>query len=769
MFEFLFKYPLAAFRQGELVLLGAWPRWLLVLFVLLAAVGLAVLLILRTRSAPRQDANGNAAVGGAAGTHAHATIRLSLIWLLEAATLAVLLTLLWQPALVVTELEPRQNIIAVLVDDSRSMSQKDGGSSREEQAVQALRSGVLTRLERRFQTRLYTFDSTLKRIPDLDQIGPATAPATHIGASLKQLVTQMEGLPLGAVVLLSDGGDNTGGVDRDAINALRSHRVPVHTVGFGAEQVPKDIEVEDVVVPARALAGSRLSATVKFQQRGYAGGRSLVEVGDGTQVLSSRPITLAADGQVQSESLMFNIGAAGAKALNFSVRSVAEEDNRTNNTLARLVNVEPQPRRILYFEGEPRWEYKFIRRAAEDDSMIQLVSMLRTTENKIYRQGVQGAEELAAGFPTRAQDLFEYDALIIGSVDAGYFNPTQQQLIRDFVDRRGGGLLLLGGRQSLADGVWGGSQVAPALPVILPETRDTFHRDPATVSLTPAGMDSVITRLVDDSAGNVERWKTLPYLMDYQDPGKPKPGATVLAEMHEGKRAMPLLVTENYGRGRTAVLATGGTWRWQMSLPLGDNTHDLFWQQLLRWLVSGTRGRVMASVPKVTLLDDGHVEVIAEVRDKEYHPAADARVTARVIGPGGFAASLDLTPVPSSPGHFQADWEAPARGLYVADLTAQRGAETIGSDAVTFERLDGVAESFHTGQNRALLQELATSTGGRYLKPAQLAGLAADIPYSQAGVSVRQTKELWNMPAVFLLILALRAGEWVMRRKWGLV
>jgi uncharacterized membrane protein len=512
-----------------------------------------------------------------------------------------------------------------------------------------------------------------------------------------------------------------------------------------------------------------LSATVKFQQRGYAGRRATLAVRDGPQLLSSREITLAADGQVQTENVLFNIGRAGAKALQFMVQPLQGESNRANNTLARLVNVDPRPRRILYFEGEPRWEYKFIRRAAEDDAMIQLVSMLRTTENKIYRQGVQTATELAGGFPSRPEDLFEYDGLIIGSVDAGYFTPTQQQLIRDFVDRRGGGVLFLGGRQSLADGVWEGSQVAPVLPVILPETRDTFHRDPATVSLTPAGLDSVITRLVDDSARNAERWKKLPYLMDYQDAGRPKPGATVLAQMRGGQRDMPLLITENYGRGRTAVLATGGTWRWQMSLPLGDKSHDLFWQQLLRWLVSGTRGRVTASVPKVTLLDEGQLELTADVRDKDYHPAADARVTARVIGPSGSAAALELTPVPSVPGRFRAEWTASVPGLYVAEVSAQRGAEDIGSDALTFQRLDGIAESFHTARNVALLQELAASTGGRYVDPADLASLARDVPYSRAGVSVRHTKELWNMPAAFLLILALRAGEWMLRRKWGLV
>jgi uncharacterized membrane protein len=753
MFEFLFKYPLAAFHKGELVLLGAWPHWLLAVLILLTAVVVALLL------GTRRSQNAPVLRGW----------RLGVIWLLESLTAAVLLTLLWQPALVVTELQPRQNIVAVLVDDSASMSRSEGGSTRAAQAIGALQSGVLEKLRQSFQTRLYRFDTGLTRIFQPSQIGQPVAPATHIGASLEQLLTQSEGLPLGAVILLSDGGDNSGGVDPGVVEALRNHRIPVYTVGFGAEQSARDVEIEDVVVASRALAGSRLSATVKFQQHGFAGARSTLTVRDGTQVLTSQDVVLAPGGQVQTANLLFNVGPAGARTLRFAVEPVAGEANSANNALNRLVSVEQEPRRILYFEGEPRWEYKFIRRAAEDDRMIQLVSMLRTTENKIYRQGVSSPQELADGFPTRAQDLFDYQALIIGSVDAGYFTPTQQQLIRDFVDRRGGGLLLLGGRQSLADGVWGGSEVAPALPVILPDGKDTFHRDPATVSLTPAGVDSVITRLVDDSTTNIDRWRKLPYLMDYQDPGRPKPGATVLAQMRADNRDMPLLVTENYGRGRTAVLATGGTWRWQMSLPLGDRSHDLFWQQLLRWLVSGTQGRVTASVPKVTLLDDSHTEIAAEVRDKDYHLAADARVTARVIGPGGLAAALELSPVPNSPGHFQAAWSAPTPGLYVAELTARRGAEEMGSDVVTFQRQDGVAENFHTEQNRALLETLATSTGGRYLRPSQLASLPGEIPYSQAGITVQQIKELWNTPIAFLLILALRAGEWLLRRKWGVV
>lgn len=757
MFQFLFKYPYAAFEHGELLLLGTAPRWLLALLIVLSAAGIAVLLW--ARRARWAD--------GMRGW------RLGVLWVLEAGTVALLWVLLWRPVLAVTELKPRQNIVAVLLDDSRSMGLAESGATREQQAVQALQGGVLLDLQRKFQTRLYRLDTGVKRVADPAELGAAVAPATHIGSSLEQLVTETADLPLGAIVLLSDGGDNAGGIDRGVIESLRNRRIPVYTVGFGAQSVDRDVEVEDVVVASRTLAGSRLSATVKFQQRGFSGRSSALTVRDGTKLLASNPITFGADGQPQTESVLFNVGAAGARTLQFGIEPLAGEVNRANNTLSRLVYAEPEPQRLLYFEGEPRWEYKFIRRAADDDPMIQVVSMLRTTENKIYRQGISNPQELAEGFPTRAADLFAYQALIIGSVDAGYFTPAQQQLIRDFVDRRGGGLLLLGGRQSLADGIWGGSEIADLLPVILPDSHETFHRDPATVSLTSAGEDSVITRLLDDRQANVDKWHKLPYLMDYQDPGRPKPGAVVLAQMHVptdlGEHTMPMLVTESYGRGRTAVLATGGTWRWQMSLPLGDKSHDLFWQQLLRWLVTDTRGRVMASVRNLTLFDEGHAQISAEVRDKDYRSAADVHVTAHLIGPAGVSAMVELDPVTNTPGRFQADWTAPTPGLYVAELTAQRGKEEIGTDVATFQRLDGVAESFHTEQNRSLLESLATSTGGRYLQPGDLRELAQEIPYSAAGVTLRQTNDLWNMPIVFLFLLVARCGEWLLRRKWGVV
>jgi hypothetical protein len=766
MFQFLFKYPNSVFTKGHFVLLGGWPGWVLVLLIVGCGAALALLIRARLRES----------VPGLR------TWRAGVLWLMEWLLVAMVLLLLWQPAVTVAELTSQQNIIAILIDDSRSMaiadSGSDGASTREATAIKAMQNGVLAGLQKRFQTRIYRLDSKVARVSTLDEVKPGAA-ATHIGDGLKEFAAETADLPIGAVVLLSDGAENAGGVggsadiDMDMIRGLRNRRVPVHTVGFGKEAFARDVEMDDVSVAASAIANSRMVATVNFHQRGYAGSKAVLLVRDGDKALASREIALSADGVVQSETIFFDAGTAGAKNLQFSLSPLAGEENVLNNAIQRPVSVSDAKRRILYVEGEPRWEYKFIRRAEDDDHSVQVASMLRTTENKIYRQGISDPKELADGFPVRPEDLFGYQGIIIGSVEAGYFTPSQQELLREFVDRRGGGLLFLGGRFSLADGGWGASGLTDLIPTFLPSGRHTFDRDPATVELSAAGADSPITRLVDDPAKNVDRWRKLTYLMDFQDAGTPKPGATVLIRMNAGRRSLPLLVTQSYGHGRTAVMATSGTWRWQMSQPLGDMAHDLFWQQLLRWLIADSPGQVVASTATRTLMDDGRIEVAATVRDKQFMPAADARVTAHFIGPDGISAMVDMLPVQDTPGTFRVDWTAEKAGSYLTEVTAQQGeqggAEELGRDVLTFQRTDGVAENFHREQNRELLERLASQTGGQYWRQQDLAKLPSEISYSEAGISVRDTKELWNMPVVFLVLVALLAGEWLLRRRWGIV
>src|SRR5271156_544337 len=285
MFEFLFKYPRSVYAHGQFALLGAWPKWLLVLLIVAAAAALAWLIRSRLAQAAPVIRSWRAWV----------------IWGLQTLLAAVILVLLWQPAITVAELKPQQNIIAVLVDDSRSMAISEDGFTREAQAVKALQSGVLASLDRSFQTRLYRVDDVPARVDRLEDLKP-NAPSTRIGDSLKQLSEETSDLPIGAVVLLSDGDDNSGGISADAINALRARHIPVHTVGFGRERAGHDVELDDVVVAPRALADSRLAAKITLRQRGYAGAKINLTVRDistgQVKALAARTVTLGPDGNL---------------------------------------------------------------------------------------------------------------------------------------------------------------------------------------------------------------------------------------------------------------------------------------------------------------------------------------------------------------------------------------------------------------------------------------------------------------------------------------
>ena len=753
MFEFLFKYSPSVFAKGSFVLLGSWPSWLILLFFLAGSAVLALNTRRRWVSISSGLRNWRAGV----------------VLLLQSAMLGLVLLLLWQPAILISALKPQQNIIAVVVDASRSMAIREDGSSRLEKVAAGFRGRVLDSLAARFQLRLYAMSDVVRRVETLNEV-TAEGPATRVGDCFRQLASESGSLPLGAIILASDGADNTGGIDLETITELRSRRIPVHTIGYGRERPARDVELLDVRMPARTLADARLGAQVTLQQYGYTGRKVRLSLRESGKILAARDITLAAEGLQQSETVVFNAGSAGAKSLEVSLDAQEGEENPRNNSLTRLLNVSASRPRILYIEGEPRWEFKFIRRALEEDRSVQLVTMLRTTQNKIYRQGIANPAELEQGFPSKVEELFDFDGLVIGNVEIGYFTTAQQELIRQFVDRRVGGLLFLGGRAALAEGGYGQSSLADLLPIRLPARKGTFQRDPASVQLTDAGQESLICRFEEDPGKNAERWKKLPHLADYQDIGSPKPGALVLAELSPGGRARsPLLATQQYGRGRTAVLATSGTWRWQMQQPLEDLSHEMFWTQLLRWLVSETPGHVSGSTPRQVLADEGRVQLTAEIRDKTYLPALDARVEARILGPLGVAANLELAPDPRTPGVYQAYWHAEKPGSYVTEFVATRGDEEIGRDLLTFHRENGVAENFKTGLNRNLLEKLAAQTGGSYWRPDALSRLNEEISYSEAGITVREAKELWNMPVVLLALLALRAAEWILRRRWGVV
>jgi len=746
MFEMLFKYPPAIFSRGKFVMLSPWPMWLLFLLIAVAAAGLF------------WHVNRSSGV--------LTRIRSLAIWLAQTALVALVLFMLWHPAISVARLRPQQNVVAVLMDHSRSMALADDGKTRIQSASEILNGQLLPELSKKFQVRLYEFGKDAVRVDQLKNVNPVDN-ATRIGDSLKHIASEAGTMPLGAIVLLSDGGDNTGGVDRETIAQLRQLRVPVHTVGFGPDHFAKDIEVEDVSVPARALKNSRVVARVAFKQHGYENQAARLVVREDGRPLAQQEFTLKGDVQ-QSQTVLFNAGAEGAHSYTVGIEPVSGEENVRNNAMVRVVNVTRGRRRILYIEGEPRWEYKFMRRALEDDESIEFVSVVRTTQNKTYQQG--GKEgELDNGFPPTVEGLFSYDGLIIGSVEANYFSIPQLNMIRDFADRRGGGVLFLAGRFALNEGGWGSTPVSEMLPVRLPGEK-SWSRDFAEAQITDAGRESVITRIEEGRDANTARWKKMPLLANYAAVGTPKPGAVVLMNVvPPGKRPTPLLTIQNYGHGRTAVLATAGTWRWQMQQDHADKTHETFWQQLLRWLVSETPGQVSATTPRQVLSDETHVSFRGVVRDKTYQTVAGATAQAIIAQPDGSSATVDLKPDPLEPGTYTGEYNAEKPGAYIAEIVARDDKSEIGRDSLTFRREDGVAENFNAAQNKELLEKLSADTNGNYYTPSKAKRLPEEATVSEAGIAAHDNLDLWDMPVLFLVAILLRGGEWLLRRKWGVV
>jgi uncharacterized membrane protein len=745
LFEFFFKYSRATFARAELVFASGWPVWLLLALIVVAGVAVGVSLW------RRQPALG--------------AVRASILGVLQTALLAALLVLVWRPALVTQTLRPQENSVAVLLDTSGSMLYGEGDKSRLQIAVDSLEADALPKLKSSFAVNLFSFARDLIELPSLEQV-PAPGPVTHIGDALLELLRGAQSGAIAAVVLVSDGADNSDQLDAAKIAEIASFGVPVHTVGVGAETLPNDLELDDVQLPAVGLPGSTVSAQVSIRHSG--GALAQLKVYDGDAIIASQAIQLPNTTGVTTRFVDIDVGKAGVRDLKFSLDALPGETDVVNNSRMRPMEVPEQRRHILYVEGEPRWEYKFIRRAIDDNPAVRVASLLKTTPNKFYRQGVETPDELVDGFPTDELKLFRYDALMIGSFEAAALSSEQQDMIREFVSRRGGTLLMLGGRRGLADGGWAATSVAEVLPVRLPMLdAPSFVREAAKAKLTPAGRMSAITRLDADDKKNEELWAGLPELADFQHVADLKPGAEALLEADFQGRTEPLLVHQRYGLGNSYVLATGGTWRWQMQLPHEDQRHETFWRQLLQAAATTAPQPVTLTSDRVFYGDESTVKLRAEVRDPNFKPADDATVSVEVSDGLGPPTTLPMTPVPGEHGLYEASYDTAHAGVFRFEAKANAGDKALGDARVAVRRDDGVIEHYHVQQNRPLLERLAAATGGSYFAVSDVSRLPEAVSFSEAGSVERQVLDLWNMPIVFLVLLLLKAGEWLLRLYWG--
>jgi uncharacterized membrane protein len=744
MFELLFTHPLWAYRTGVFAFASAWPVWLLVV-----SIAVAVVVITATLSLRRQ-------LGWKL---------LVPVGILQSLLAAAVLTLLWRPVLNVERVRDRENVLAVAIDGSASMAYGEADRSRLQEVAAALQNGTLAKLEDTFEVRLFSFAQTTTPLDSLDAI-PAPGPQTRIGDSLVQVLQNAGSIPLAGVVLFSDGAENGGSLSEERLTEIASYGVPIHTVGVGPEQVTGDLELERLDVATSAPVGSTVTAQVGIRHEAATAAR--LRVYDREALVAARDIQLARDSTATNLTIDLPAGEPGTHELRFVLDQLEGERNVINNSRTRVVDVPATRRSVLYVEGEPRWEYKFVRRAAERDRALRVASVVRTTPNKYYRQGVDSAAELVEGFPISAAELFAYDAVVIGSYEAATLRPEQHRLLKEFVDQRGGSVLMLAGRHGLAAGGWQNTVLAQTLPAQLAARQVTaLVQRPIRAQPTLYGMQSPILRFDPDQKRNTDRWKNMPELADYQTLGRLKPGAIVLMEGAADRSRMPLLVWQHYGRGATFVLATASTLRWQMHLPPEDESHEVFWRQLLHAISAKAPPRASIQPERLAYDDERNVRLVAELRNERFEPINDASVELRIAPQAEAAFVQSMQPSGLGDGRYVAGIDAATAGLYRIEMTAQAGGREVGNAITHVLRNDGVAEHFATHQHRPVLERLAAMTGGRYWPLDDLDGLAAAIPYSKAGVVERQTLDLWNLPIVFLLLLLLKVSEWLLRLRWG--
>ncbi len=713
---------------------------------------------------------------------------------LRSAVLILVLFCLLRPVVVDLETVPQETFFAVLIDESESMSIADMPSARTRAAAarEAVADALLAPLAADYQVRYFGFGGQTRRLAGLDDLEPETsgASSTSIGGALDAVNDQLGGLPLGGVLLVSDGSDNSGIDAEIAARRFEASGVPVFTLGVGQEVLPRDVGIDAVTSSQTVLEGSVFTAQVRVQQQGFAGQTLRLSVRDGEREVATREVILDAGDIAQRFELELEPERQEAIVYELTAQvigdsGVVSETVEQNNRYQFLVDNTPKPALdILFIEGHPRNEYKFIQRAIRGDESLRLATYLRTGPEKFYRQGIESPTELSGGFPDSRDELFDYEAVILGDIEQEFFSSEQLQLLDDFVAERGGGLLLSG----RVDEGFIGTPLADIAPLSL--VAEAFLPAPLqggirrgdhptgalySPSLTAAGRVSPLLRLMSEERANQALWSNLPQLQGVYVTGRAKPGATVLLEhptLTYQNQPLPIIASQRYGSGRSMSIATASTWRWQMMLPAEDQSQERLWRQLLRWLAVSAADRVTLNFDREFYHVGDTVRVEATVVDAAYAPDNEATLWLQRENPLGAVSDTPMQWQLEDEGVYRAEFVASEEGIHsllvdVASAAGEGRAENAEQRAAIVVT-PSLREFNQSGLDAGLLERLAAATGGSYRPVARADELAAAIRATPNAYSKEVVTDLWDSPWLLGLLILLLCVDWALRRSKGL-
>ena len=625
-----------------------------------------------------------------------------------------------------------------------------------------------------FHTEVLSFGDALAPSSPAD-LG-AAARRSDLSGALSAVRERYRGRPVAGIVLLSDGGDTSGG-------DLRDGTPPVYAIGIGAKTVGRDREVLSVTAAEAVFDDSRVDLAVSAVSHGHGTepiALRLLENGRPVEVRRAAP---PADGVPVREIFHVSPARGAPTVYTIEIPETPGDLVPENNTRSTLVQPPSRLRRILFVEGAPGFEHSFLKRAWATDSGLEVDSVVRKGKNEqgadtFYIQASRSrSDALMTGYPKRAEDLFGYDALVLANVEASELSRAELETTRAFVAQRGGGLLVLGARSFAKQGLVN-TPLEEVLPLQLSDRGDAVlpavsSRGMNRVGLSPAGESHPVMQLGSALDETRKRWNAAPALASIFPLGGPRPGADVLAVTGgAGGAARALVAVQRYGEGRSMIFTGEAAWRWRMLLPSSDRSYDTFWRQAVRWLALPAPDPIAVTLPAGASPGETLSLRIA-VRDAAFVAQPDALVDVRVTAPDGRIEQLRAAVPPRAHDggddeRYVARFRPDQPGVYKVSAEARRGSTSLGSASAALLVGGADLEMTDPRLNLQVLQRIAVGSGGRVIAagdgPALLQALRAGVPAAHIAV----TRDLWHNGWSFAAIVLLLGAEWIVRRRWGL-
>ncbi|MDX1952805.1 MAG: hypothetical protein SFY81_11535 [Verrucomicrobiota bacterium] len=719
---------------------------------------------------------------------------------------------LLEPTINSSRPKPGSNHFAILVDTSEGMRIADNGQPRSNVVRNTLLtdSAWLKELEQTFQLQPFSFDVRLQPARDWNELmfdGRATA----MGNALKSLAQRSKGQPLAGVLLLTDGNATDISGELPDFAGLP----PVYPVLIGDESALNDLSLLETSVSQTAFEDAPVTIQANVKAAGLSGKSAivrLIELGSGS---SSNKVVAEEKRTIKSndESLTFRFLARPLKTglVFYRVETMLEgteasEATLVNNSRSVVVDRGSGEHRVLYLSGRPNWEYKFLSRALSDDDKIHLVGLIRIARREpkfafkgragessnplfrgfdrqdeetarydqpvLIRMNTRDADELRGGFPKLPEDLFQYKAVILDDVEAGFFTADQQQLLQRFVSDRGGGLLMLGGPDSLQLGKYHRTPIGDMLPIYLHSEENMVPSSELRLALTREGWLQPWLRLRDNQNDERTRLETSAPFEIVNTVERIKPGALVLANaVDASNRSYPALAVQRFGAGRTAALAIGDFWRLGFGEEQAQADLGKAWRQMARWMVADVPEQIaVEAVPSNEA--PGAMTLRVRARNKAYEPVESATINLRVeqvFPPSTNSLQLSAEPTQEDPDLFASQFISRDNGSFKVTAQVNDSNGALIGEAAAGWATDLAAEEFRSLQpNKALLESIARKTGGELLRVPDLPRFVKKLENSKAPIVESYTIAAWHNPLVFILALACFVAEWGLRRFKGM-